>query len=261
MPEIVIKRDRTKEPYSEKKVKQALQRIGVSNEKQAEILSLLQAKLPRLVTTKQLYRFIFSHLDLPAKTKYNLKKALSLLGPAGYPFEHFIAHLLQRLGYQTKTNIFLQGKCVMHEIDVIATKDQDYFIEAKFHHQAHRKNNIKTALYFYGRAIDLSENYQFIPWLWTNTKFTKEAIDFAICRKIKLTSWNFPEENLAFLIEKTKSYPVTILTSLNKRDFQNLIKLDIILIEDLLQKDTRFLSKILARKQIESTLQEAKLLR
>lgn len=260
MPEIVIKKDRTKEPYFEDKVRKALQRIGVSEAKQAEILSLVQAKLPKVVTTKQLYQFIFSLLDLPAKSKYNLKKALSLLGPAGYPFEHFIAHLLRKLGYQTKTNIFLPGKCVLHEIDVIATKDQNYFIEAKFHQQASRKNDLKTALYFYGRVIDLSENHQFIPWLWTNTKFTKEAIAFANCRNIKLTAWNFPEENLAFLIEKTKSYPVTILTSLNKKDFQNLIKADIILIEDLLAKEARFVSKVLMRREVEPILQEAKLL-
>lgn len=260
MPEIVIKKDKTKEPYSIDKVKKSLQKIGVSEEEQGKILSLVDRKLPKIVTTKELYKFISSVLRLPARTKYNLKKAIFLLGPTGYPFEHFIAHLLRKLHYQTKTNVILQGKCVTHEIDVLAVKNDKYFIEAKFHQREGMKNDIKTILYFYGRTIDLSENYNFIPWFWTNTKFTQDVVKFAKCRGIKLTSWNYPRENLPFFIEQTKSYPITVLTSLTKKDFQNLIKVDIILIEDLLKKDPEFIKKILFRKEIESVLQEARLL-
>jgi len=261
MPEIVIKKDGSKEPFDEDKVRRSLTRVNLPKEKQEEILSLIQKNLPQVVTTKKLFQYIFSLLKKPEKIKYNLKKAIFLLGPAGYPFEHFIAHLLRKDGFETKTNVFLQGKCVTHEIDVLAIKESQYFIEAKFHQREGKKNDIKTVLYIYGRAIDLFDKYQFIPWIFTNTKFTQEAIKFALCRNIKLTSWNFPEdESLSVLIEKLKCYPITILTSLNQRDFQILIKNDIILIEDLLKKDPRFLFKILARKDVEEILEEAKLL-
>lgn len=55
--------------------------------------------------------------------RYDLKRALMELGPSGYPFEKLISDLLRKFGYRTKTNLTLQGKCVSHEIDVIAEKD------------------------------------------------------------------------------------------------------------------------------------------
>ena len=45
------------------------------------------------------------------------------LGPTGYPFEDFIAKLLQADGYETKVRQILKGECITHEIDVIAEKN------------------------------------------------------------------------------------------------------------------------------------------
>ncbi len=264
MIKFVVKKDKTIEPYSEEKIIKSLERIGASKDEIKEVLSELH-KLPEKITTKELFRFIYQKLKLPLKTKYNLKKAITLLGPSGYPFEHFIAHLLGRLGYQTETNIIVKGKCVNHELDVIAQKGEDkFFIESKFHLRESKKNDVKIILYFYGRIIDLYENnYQFKPWLWTNTKFTQDAIDFALCRKIKLTASNYPsDENLFRLIDKTKAYPVTILTCLKFNSCYNLIKSDIILVEDLLSKPKEEISKIIKgdEKLVDNLFHEARFL-
>ncbi len=139
-----------------------------------------------------------------------------------------------------------------------------YIIECKFHQKAWYKNDTKTILYSYARFIDLkNKDPQLNLWLVTNTKFTSEVINFANCYNIKLTSWNYPEnENLAQLIENKKLYPVTILTSCSTKVFQSLIKFDILLIQDLLKKEKRFIQKItnLNEKEVEKIFEEAKVL-
>jgi Holliday junction resolvase-like predicted endonuclease len=57
-----------------------------------------------------------------------------LLGPAGFFFEKYIAKLFQSEGYETLTNLLLQGKCVSHEVDVVVRKNNYLtMIECKFH--------------------------------------------------------------------------------------------------------------------------------
>lgn len=249
MPEQVIKKDGSIEPYSEEKVRNSLTKIGLSPEDQENILNLIRINLPKIISTKELFKYIFRNLNYPYKTRYNLNRALKLLGPTGFPFEHFIAHLLKTNGYQTETNLILKGKCVSHEIDVLAEKDNESFlIESKFHTKD-IKNDVKVVLYFYARFLDLKENnFNFKPWLWSNTKFTQDAIDFAECRKIKLTSPSYPKNNLYFLIEKEKLYPITVLSSLSLEMASLLIKEDIILVKDILNQGKEKIGKILGKR-------------
>ena len=266
MPELVIKKNGQKEPYLKEKVINSLRKIGAQEETIKFILETLEKRLPSVVTTKKLYQEVFALLkekEAPLKTKYNLKNALALLGPSGFPFEKFFAKILNYYDYQTKTNLFLSGKCLVYEIDILAQKENlNYLIECKFHQFLKKKEEIKNILYVYARFLDLKEN--FAPsqaWLVTNTKFTTETIKFAECYNVKLTSWNWPQnENLAKLIEDKKLYPVTILTCCPNRIFKEFIKFDLILIEDLFKKDKRFLQKIsgLKEKEIDEILKEAK---
>lgn len=266
MPEKVIKKDGKSEPYLKEKIINSLKRIGANEKIINFILVKLDKNLPQIVTTKRLYQEVFTLLkevDPYLSTKYNLKKAIFLLGPTGYSFEKFFAKILNSYGYETKTNLFLPGKCLIYEIDILAKKENiDYLIECKFHQFFSKKEEIKTILYVYGRYLDLKENFKNSQaWLVTNTKFTTETIKFAKCYGIKLTSWNFPEEeNLVNLIEKNKLYPITILTSCQQKVFKELIKYEIILVEDLFKKDKRFLQKItnLKEKEIDLILEEAK---
>lgn len=265
MPELVIKKNGQKEPYQPQKVVASLKRIGCNEETINSILQTLEEKLPSIVATKKLYQEIFNLLKIKQPhlgTKYNLKNAISLLGPSGYPFEKFFAKILNFYDYETKTNLFLAGKCLIYEIDILAQKENvDYLIECKFHQFFKKKEEIKNILYVYARYLDLKENYhQSKAWLVTNTKFTTEVIKFGKCYNLKLTSWNYPpEESLVRLIETKKLYPVTILTCCPQKVFKELIKFEIILIEDLLKKEKRFLQKItnLKEKEIEMLFKEA----
>lgn len=265
MPKRVIKNNGFVEPYQEEKIIASLERIGAEKQTIEEILSFLNKNLPETVRTKDIFQQIFRFLGQKNKkltTKYNLKNAVALLGPAGYSFEKFFAKVLEHYGYKTENNLILKGKCLPYEVDVLAEKDNlDYLIECKFHQFLGKKNDVKTILYVYARYLDLKVNFpQSTAWLVTNTKFTSEVIQFANCYGIKLTSWNYPlTDNLPLLIEAKRIYPITILTCCQKRVFSQLIKAGIILVSDLLNKEKRFLQKItsLNENEINEILAEA----
>ncbi len=265
MPELVIKRNGQKEPYQKEKVISSLKRINTDEATINFILETLEKKFPSVITTKKLYQEVFNLLKEKKpflQTRYNLKNALFLLGPSGFPFEKFFAKILNFYGYETKTNLFLIGKCLVYEIDILAKKDNiDFLIECKFHQSFKKKEEIKNILYVYARFLDLKEKWlQSQAWLVTNTKFTSETIKFAECYGIKLTSWNYPQnETLVNLIENKKLYPVTILTCCPSRIFKELIKFDIVLIEDLFKKEKRFIKKIteINEKDLDLILREA----
>ena len=249
MPLYVIKSDRTKEEYKEDKVISALKRAKVSEEDIEKILKKIKEKLPEVVTTKELYKFIFSELKKEKRNvayRLNLKNSLYLLGPSGYPFEKYIAHLFKELGYFAKHNIIYKGFCLSYEIDLLIEKDNEKFLgECKFH-QKGKKNDIKTVLYAYARHLDiLKVNKDYKLLLVTNTKFTSEAIEFAKCYSISLLSWNFPsEKNLPKLIEEKHFYPLTIFDFLSKKTLISLFNYDIVSIKDFLNKDDNYLKKI-----------------
>jgi hypothetical protein len=247
MVEFVIKSNGQKEAYQKEKVVRSLKKLNLSQEKIEEILLEIDKKLPSTVSTKKLFGFIFSSLKEKEPTfsfKYNLKQAIFRLGPAGYPFEKFIAHLLKLYGYQTKHNLFLKGKCLTYEIDVLAEKDNiTYIAECKFHQQVWKVNDVKVVQYSYARFLDLKKENEF-PWVITNTRFTSEAHKFAKCYNIKLLSWDFPEENLPYLIDNKKAYPLTIFDFLPLKALQNFFNYDVVLIQDFINKDKSYLKKI-----------------
>lgn len=266
MPKIVVKKDKTLEPYDENKVRKSLKRLNIDQETTERILEKIKKNLPQKITTKELYRFIFNELyqKEPALSyKYNLKSALSRLGPAGYPFEKFIAHLFKLYEYTSYHNVFLKGKCLTYEIDVVLEKKNKVFIgECKFHEKSYKKNDLKVVLYSYARYLDIKENLgkESISLVITNTKFTSEAIRFSECYQIKLLSWNYPQENLPFLIEAKKAYPLTIFSFLSNKVLQTFFSYDIILVSDFLSKEKNYLRKIsgLSFNEIERIFSEGK---
>ena len=70
---------------------------------------------------------------------------------------------------------------------------------------------------------------------FTNTKFTSKAIDYAKCRGIRLTGWNYPaDKSLENLILDKKIYPVTVLPSIGRFSLEQFAKKGLLLAQDLL---------------------------
>ncbi len=219
----VIKESGEKEDYNPSKVRDALRRAGLSSKAADEVIDRLEPKLYDGITTKKIYQTVYEFVDElkpEVSHRYNLKRALLEIGPAGYGFEDFTSKLLSLEGYRTEVRQIIQGKCVTHEIDVIAAKaDDTYLIECKFHNQAGLRCSIQTALYVYARYLDIAEGAKLghcrkftKPWLVTNTKFSDDVVKYADCMDIPLLGWRQPLDNsLESRIDKTKCYPITVI--------------------------------------------------
>lgn len=241
MPNIhILKANGESEKFSSDKVITSLRRSGASNKEIKQILKEVYPNIRDGMRTKDLYQMVYHSLaKLEGRgkyvaTRYSLKKAISELGPTGFPFEQLVAGVLTKLGYKTETNLVLQGECVGHEIDISALKENDkYMIEAKFHKKMGYKTDIKTALYVYARFLDLQKQFS-IPWIFTNTKVTSEVTKYALCKNIKVTSWDYPKgEGLRDLIDKAHLHPITSLSELDSMTKQNLLDHNVIFIKDL----------------------------
>lgn len=228
-------------------------RSGADKKTIAQIIDIVRDELYQGISTKEIYNRAYALLKKSKSiyaSKYKLKKAIYELGPTGFPFEKFIAQVLKYSGYDVEVGVILQGKCVSHEIDVIAKKKKQYIIaECKFHSDRSIKCNVKIPLYIHSRYRDIVANYinNDSPnkgWVVTNTQFTKDAISYGNCSGLYLLSWNFPENNgLKDRIDRLGLYPVTVSSLLTNREKQFLLSRDIVLCRQLL-RDTFYLDHL-----------------
>lgn len=236
----VIKATGEKEPFSEEKVRMSIKRAGIPEEIQEQVVVHIKDKLYDNIPTSEIYRHITEFLKQSknphTRVKYSLKQAIMALGPTGYPFEDFVAEILKTQGYTTQVRSILQGRCITHEIDVIAEKSGERsMIEAKFHNTSGIKTDVHVALYTKARFDDVKEkNNLNDTWLVTNTKMTTDAITYALCMGMKIVSWDYPEGgSLRELIEKSGLTPITALTSLSQSHIQQLLQNNFVLCRDV----------------------------
>lgn len=245
----VLKNSGQMETFDVKKVERSLRNSGADDRLVNSILSQINLEIYDGISTRKLYDRIYGLLRKEEQSvgdRYNLKSAIAELGPTGYPFEKFISRLLAHSGYQTQTNVIAPGKCVTHEIDVVAVKGKErLMVECKFHARSEGRSDVKVALYIKARFDDLVlganrsvQNLKFHKaWLVTNTKLTFDAITYGECVGLKMLAWSYPKNgSLQNLIEAANLYPVTSLSLLSADQKQKLLSLDIVLCRDILNK-------------------------
>jgi len=250
----VIKENKEKEKFDPYKVKKALKRSGLSNKEAESILGEVLPKFYDGISTKKIYQMVFQKVKevRPEVThKYNLKRALKLIGPAGYEFEDFISQLFRVRGYKTEIRQRIEGKCVNHEIDVVASKGNERsMVECKFHNEPGIKCRIQTGLYVYARYLDLIEGgkkgtcKKFTrPMLVTNTKFSEDLVLYADCIGMSLLGWKYPfKESLEILIDKTKCYPVSVI-KMSNHNLRVLLNKKIITVMDVPEQAEKLANK------------------
>ena len=239
--------------FSPEKLKKSLEHSGASDENITKVLDFILENIYDGIPSHEVYKLAYEQLKALRSlfaSKYRLKKAIYELGPSGFPFERLVSTVLHRKGYETKVGQILHGKCVDHEIDVLALKDKAYrIIECKFHSDEKFICNVKIPLYIHSRFRDLSKNWhKDFPlkkvWIVTNTRFSEDAIRYASCNKIKLLSWNYPVDNgLKKMLTDLKIYPLTTLSLLSHEEKQDLLQQNIVLCSDL-AKNSHLLNKI-----------------
>jgi len=255
----VIKQKGEQEEFNREKLRESLRRSGVATWLVDEITHDVESKFARKkkVPTEKLYAFVRQRLQKKSKNaipRYTIKRSLLTLGPTGFPFEQFFSKLLEAKGYQTRVGQVLQGKCVTHEMDVVAWDDHELlFIEVKFHNQLKLRSDTKTALYIKARMDDLVDTELSYTGgikkmtqgvLVTNTKFTSSALKFGLCAGIDMMSFDYPSKgNLYDLIEETGLHPLTCLTELPKSHKKTLIDSGIITCK-ILAEDPKILDRL-----------------
>ena len=205
-----------------------------------QVINHIKGKLYENIPTSVIYKHVVEFLDSSphphSSAKYSLKQAIMDFGPTGFPFEDYISEILKAEGYETKVRQIISGKCISHEIDVIATKDSvESMVECKFHNAPGIKCHVHVSLYTKARFDDIKEVNNFNDaWVVTNTKLTVEALNYALCRNMKIISWDYPNgKSLRDLIEKHKLHPITMLSNISAAQKQLLTQNHIVLAKDI----------------------------
>jgi len=243
----IIKASGKKVEFSMEKLRNSLKRTGAEDTVINKILSTVQTELYKGISTKEIYNRAFTLLKKNKShfaSRYKLKRAIYELGPTGFPFERFVAAILDYSGYSTKVGITMNGGCVSHEIDVVANKNNETtIVECKFHGEQGLKCNVKIPLYINSRYQDVKANWDKITngqtglttgWVVTNTRFTKDAQQYGNCIGLYLLSWDYPaKDGLKDRIDRLGLYPVTVSTLLTKREKQFLLSRNVVLCREL----------------------------
>jgi len=251
----IVKENGHKELFDNVKLENSLLRAGANHETVNSIVSHVSLELKDGMSTSQIYRHAFFLLEKeqkPVALRYSLRRAITDLGPSGFPFEDFIADILREKGFEALTGQMILGGCVEHEVDVVAWNENKLIMaEAKFHNELGIKSDLKIALYVKARMDDLQGNVYFYGkerhvdegWLITNTKFTTTAIHYAECKGLTLVGWNYPQKgNLQDMIIDSGLHPLTCLTSLSSASKKILLGRGIVLCKALKEDPSILLS-------------------
>ncbi|MGM0589254.1 MAG: ATP cone domain-containing protein [Bacteroidota bacterium] len=252
----VTKASGERETFDVEKLRNSLRKAGASSDNIEAIVSHVREHLVDGISTRKIYRRAFQKLrEISAShaARYRIKESLFELGPSGYPFERFVAEMLRRKGYHTRNGIILQGKCVSHEVDVLATLEGiEYMIECKFHNRPGYKCDVKIPLYIHSRFEDIFNHQRersagkpkHVGWLVTNTRFSSDALKYGKCVGLEMLSWDYPRGSaIKDWVDKVNLHPVTSLTELSKDSKEQLLKREIIFCTQL-QEHPRYLSDI-----------------
>lgn len=257
--------------FNRDKLKSSLLKSGADKKVVEDVLQVIEKQVYDGISTKKIYKLAFNLLKKSSHShaaRYNLRAALQLLGPAGFFFEKYIARLFISEGYLAQTNLFLSGKCVGHEVDVVIMKNNYIeMVECKFHAKSESNSDVKVPMYILSRFNDLKDRNHLIftendtisgCWIVTNNRFTADAMTFAHCSGLQLLSWDYPKEfSLQKRIDEGQLYPITCLTTLTLAEKDKLLVQDVILASEIIN-NTEVLEQIgLSANRVKNVIKEA----
>jgi hypothetical protein len=271
-PLLILKENGELEAFDISKLIHSLHRSGATDKAINAVTREIKSEIKPGMPTGLIYRKAYEHLraiEKPAAMRYSLKRAVMELGPSGFPFEDFIGEIFKAKGFKVETGVMLQGSCVEHEVDLVAENDQKSILgEVKFHNQLGIKSDVKVALYVNSRIEDIKK-YRAERggrpidegWLITNTKFTKQAVQYANCKGLKVLSWTYPRfGNLQDLIEQTGIHPITCLTTLSKQEKLNLLTSGVVLCKTIDENREAMQKLGMSDTKMNKVLEEGKVL-
>lgn len=267
---IVTKASGVEVIFSMDKLRQSLRNSGATEEQVDKVIKVIEPQLFNGISTKKIYMWAFSILKKSTGSvaaKYQLKKAITEFGPSGFPFEKFIGKLFERKGYHVKVGIIVQGTCVSHELDVVASSETEHMMmECKFHSTQGKMSDVKVPLYIHSRFNDVKGQWllnkqlkdkQLKAWVVTNTRFSPDALRYGTCVGLNLLSWDYPlNESIKVMIDRYKHYPITCLTLLTKPEKEHLLENNVVLCSELKDDYARLNALHIPDKRIQQIKKE-----
>lgn len=268
----IVKANGEREEFRNGKLEESLEKAGASRDVRAKIVAHIAREIEDGMSTSAIYRHAFEllhKLETPVAARYSLKRAIADLGPSGFPFERFVAEIFKARGFETLTDQIVDGRCVSHEVDIVAWNENKLVMaEAKFHNELGLKSDLKVALYVkarfedlvgrqfsYGGGRELSEGL-----LVTNTNFTEKAIAYGECAGVRLVGWNYPRVgNLHDMIEDAGLHPITCLSSLSNVEKRNLMQQGVVLCKSIREGDEPLKAAGLSAETIARAKKESEL--
>ena len=255
----IVKMNGETDDFSREKVIRSCERAGATHELCAQIADAVDAKVYDGMHTREVLKIIHSMLKVEDKSsavRYGLKDAISKLDPEFHEFEFFVARLLECEGYKTQRSPEpkVEGRCIDHEIDVVAKNGSGIaIVECKHHYRDRTFTGLDVPMRQWARLDDIVAGYRekrknsinaTCAWVVTNTKYSMHACRYAGCRRVKLIGWNYPRgDGLNEIIEKHRAYPLT-MTGLSRADRENLVANRIFNVLDFLHADDVLLRRI-----------------
>jgi hypothetical protein len=270
----ITKADGTKQSFSREKIVRTCLRMGATRTTAESIADTIETKVYDGMETKKILQMIFKHLKKHKpviRHQIDLRKALSLLNPAP-DFEYFIQLLLSEHGYHVTPNQIIQGRCVEHEIDAIARKNnKTCIVEVKHHYKYHTPTSLDVSRISRAVFEDVTEGYELglnnlkidYALIVCNTKLSEHAKRYADCRGISHIGWSSPKNHdLQTMIEEKKLYPITFLKGLNAESRKRLTSNGIITLKQLTEQNPTTLRRQtgLPKGKLESILDKAEMI-
>ncbi|MBN2745998.1 MAG: restriction endonuclease [Bacteroidales bacterium] len=258
--------------FDESKIVDALIRSGARPDEATKVLNHVLKTVKDGVSTAKIYQRALLQLRKIsgfAAGRYQLKRAVFELGPGGYPFEKFVARLLESKGFETQTNVIEMGRCVRHELDVVAENSfEKIMVECKFHRDQGQKNDVKIPLYIQSRFLDMKQKWEsegetrkITGMIVSNTRFTTDAEDFGKCVGLRLVGWDYPNgHGLRNWIDKSGLHPITTVNTIPNALKAVLMEKGIVLCREILDKSELLLQLGLTEQKVKTIIEEARLI-
>jgi len=250
----VTKADGSKQPFDRQKVYSTCLRMHATPQQANDVANKIAAKVYEGISTKKILQMIFSYLKQHRPEvghRIDLREAISIMRSKP-DFERFIQLLMEAEGYSVEANQIVYGRCVDHEIDAVARKNNEtIYVEVKHHLQPHTFTGVGVFLEARATYEDMQEGfkeginkYNFNRVLViTNTKLSEHARRYADCRGISHIGWRDPpNRGLEEIVEEHNFHPVTLLRGVERKIVDRLGDAGIVLLKQLVEGDLQKIS-------------------
>ena len=253
----VRKADGRLEPYNGAKVLRTLLHLGVDRAEAERLEKEISRRIYDGIPTSEILSMIY---ELAGKAKpeirylKDLREAISAMRSKP-DFEEYARIVLRAAGYLVEPGRVLEGRCISHEIDGIAFKDDEILVvEIKHHVNPHAYTGLGTVLELWAALEDLKEGYRLglHPYAFTsailscNTKISLHAERYARCKRIMYMGWRYPRAfALSDIVSEKKLYPITMLKTLPQAVIEKLGDRGVVTLDQLRRMGSEDLAKLI----------------